>query len=180
MTAEGYFFSAICPQLLALDFPFSPGKNKPIELGNLCAVFLVSPRFFFLMVKFLGDIFKSLPTNFWVVLGGFIGVSTITTPIALVYFLTHSQGFDYVRGDTEIKVLGRNATRNTAQSNQNLRDKLNQLETEVSQLKRANPKQQEQIIKELGQTVKESKKVAETAIENSEDLTKVVEETIAE
>lgn len=122
--------------------------------------------------------FKTLPDIFWITLAGFVGISTITTPIALVYFLTHSQGFNYVRGDTEIKVLGRNAARNTQQTNQQLRNKLDKLEAEIAELKRASPRQQRRIIKDVEQTFEELKPTAQTAIENSEDLSEIVEKAV--
>jgi hypothetical protein len=53
------------------------------------------------------SICKSLPADFWYVLGGFLGASSITTPIAIAFLIVNSGTINYKTGDTEIMMQGK-------------------------------------------------------------------------
>lgn len=59
------------------------------------------------MVTFLLNVLKTLPSNFWYVLGAALGVSSITTPIAIAYLVANSGSINYRTGNTEIILEGK-------------------------------------------------------------------------
>lgn len=59
------------------------------------------------MLTFVLKVLKALPANFWYILGCFLGVSSITTPIALAYLVANSGSIIYKAGNTEINLKGK-------------------------------------------------------------------------
>lgn len=130
------------------------------------------------MIDKIAKLTKTLPTAFWVTLAGFIGVSTISTPLAIAYLVVHSGGINYTTEDTQIRVLGKKAVNETEYSNKVLQQRLQQLETNIRQLKQSDPQTQAEKIEDVERSFEDLKPTAEKAIENSEDLKDIVTEAI--
>ncbi len=88
------------------------------------------------MLNFILGIFKILPDKFWYVMAGFLGVSSITTPIAIAYLIVNSGSIEYKTGETEVNLKGKQIINqsldNTAKLEEQI-DKLIQSNVELTQ-----------------------------------------------
>ena len=133
---------------------------------------------FFAMFKFLGDTLKSLPQIFWVTVASFLGVSTITTPIAIAYLVVNSGGINYVTPEREIRVLGKKAASKSQNTNRELEAEIIKLGKQIESLNQGSYTQRKEKVEELKETYAELKPTAEKAIESSENLQDIVEQVV--
>ena len=133
---------------------------------------------FFCMFKFLGDTFKTLPKVFWITLAAFLGVSTITTPIAIAYLVVNSGGINYVTPEREIRVLGKKAKNESKNTNRELQAEIVKLGKQIENLNQGNYQERKEQVEELKETYAELKPTAEKVIESSEDLQDIVEQVV--
>jgi hypothetical protein len=134
------------------------------------------------MLTFILNTLKTLPSNFWCVLAGFLGVSSITTPIALSYLIVNSSAIVYKTGQTEINLKGKELT----SINEDNIDKLQQqidhqnqkiLElTQAAKAKNLDSKLPE--LKEVQKAVVESEIRLNDVTSSNEELKNFVEEEI--
>jgi hypothetical protein len=124
---------------------------------------------------------KSLPADFWYVLGGFLGVSSVTTPIAIAFLISNSGTINYKAGDTEIMLHGKELSTINADNMAKLEAQLEaQNQTILELTDAARKKNLEQKLKpelkQLQEDVQESQIRLEDAQESQEDLSNFVEE----
>ena len=130
------------------------------------------------MLNLITGTIKLLPAKFWVFFGAFLGLSTITTPIAISYLIVNSGGINYVTESKEIKILGKKAVAETQHSNKDLQKKLAQMDRQLNRLNGAKNIDQGLAIKEIKDSFDELKPTADKAIEDSEDLKDIFSETL--
>jgi hypothetical protein len=121
------------------------------------------------------SICKSLPADFWYVLGGFLGASSITTPIAIAFLIVNSGTINYKTGDTEIMLHGKELSTINADNMAKLESQLEAQNQTILQLTdAARKKNLEQKLKpelkQLQQDVQESQIRLEDAQESQADL----------
>jgi hypothetical protein len=126
------------------------------------------------------SICKSLPADFWYVLGGFLGASSITTPIAIAFLIVNSGTINYKTGDTEIMLHGKELSTINADNMAKLESQLEAQNQTILQLTdAARKKNLEQKLKpelkQLQQDVQESQIRLEDAQESQADLSEFVE-----
>lgn len=130
------------------------------------------------MLKFLNDALKSLPEVFWVTVASFLGISTITTPIAIAYLVVNSGGINYVTPEREIRVLGKKAASKSQNTNRELQVEIVELGKQIENLDRGNCWERREKVEELKESYAELKPTAEKVIESSEDLQDIVEQVV--
>lgn len=136
------------------------------------------------MLTSIFSILKALPSNFWYVLAGFLGVSSITTPIAIAFLIVNSASFEYKAGTTEINLKGKQL----ADINQANIDKLeeqiayqNQTILELTSAAREkNLGKKLPQLKEVEQAVVESSIRLDDVNQSQTELNKFIDSTIAE
>jgi hypothetical protein len=127
------------------------------------------------------SICKTLPSDFWYVLGGFLGVSTITTPLAIAFLIASTGTINYKTGETEIVLQGKELTTINTDNMAKLEAQLKaQNQTILELTDAARKKNLEQKLKpelkQLQEDVQESQIRLEDAQESQEDLIDYVEE----
>lgn len=127
---------------------------------------------------------KRLPDDFWYVLGGFLGISSITTPIAIAFLLASAGTINYKTGNTEIMLQGQELSTINADNMAKLEAQLAAQNQTILQLTdAARKKNLEQKLKpelkQLQQDVEQSQIRLEDAQESQADLAKYVESAIA-
>lgn len=136
------------------------------------------------MLTSIFSILKALPSNFWYVLAGFLGVSSITTPIAIAFLIVNSASFEYKAGTTEINLKGKELTDINQANIDKLEEQIAYQNQTILELTSAAKE------KNLGKKLPQLKKVEQAAVESeirlsdvqssSAELKDFVEETIAE
>jgi hypothetical protein len=134
------------------------------------------------MLTFVYNSCKRLPHNFWYVFGAFLGISSITTPIAIAYLVVNSNGIVYKAGETEINLKGKELR---AVNDENINKLETQLEiqnqkilqlTQAAKAKKLEGKLPE--LKEVEQASKEAELRLEDVTNSSNDLQDFVEAEI--
>jgi hypothetical protein len=135
------------------------------------------------MFTFIFNTLKTLPTNFWYVLAGFLGVSSITTPIALSYLIVNSSAIVYKTGETEINLKGKELTSINEENIDKLQQQIehqNQKILELTQAAKAkNLDTKLPELKEVQKAVVESEIRLNDVTTSNEELKDFVEEAIA-
>jgi hypothetical protein len=124
---------------------------------------------------------KRLPDDFWYVLGGFLGISSVTTPIAIAFLVASAGTINYKTGNTEIMLQGQELSTINADNMAKLEAQLAAQNQTILQLTdAARKKNLEQKLKpeltKLQEEVQESQIRLEDAQESQEDLSNFVEE----
>ena len=79
------------------------------------------------MVNFIFNILKTFPSSFWRVMAFFLGVSSITTPIAIAYIIVNSGSIEYRTGETEVNLKGKQIINQSLDNNAKLEEQVNKL-----------------------------------------------------
>lgn len=136
------------------------------------------------MLTFIFNTLKAFPSNFWYVLAGFLGMSSITTPIALCYLIVNSSGIVYKTGETEINLKGKELTSINEENIDKLQAQLEHQNQKILELTEAakakNLEQKLPQLKEVQESVAESEIRLDDVTSSNEELKHFVEEAIAE
>ncbi len=135
------------------------------------------------MLSYIVNILSKIPQKAWLVLAGFLGISCISTPIAIAYLIVNSGSIEYKNADTEINLKGKELTEYNTDLINKLTEKLNKLEEankELSQtIKRKKlDKHLQPEIEKVDRAIVESEIVVEDLTKNQEELQDLVEEKI--
>lgn len=127
---------------------------------------------------------KTLPADFWYVLGGFLGISSVTTPIAIAFLLASAGTINYKTGNTEIMLQGQELNSINADNMKQLEAQLAAQNQTILQLTdAARKKNLEQKLKpelkQLQDDVEASQIRLEDAQESQADLSEYLESAIA-
>jgi uncharacterized protein YwgA len=79
------------------------------------------------MLNFISNTLKTLPDKFWYVVGGFLGVSSITTPIAIAYLIVNSGSIQWKTGQTEVNLKGKQLVTTSQNDTEKLESQINEL-----------------------------------------------------
>lgn len=136
------------------------------------------------MALFLLDTLKTFPTSFWHVFGAFLGLSSVTTPIAIAFLIVNSGTINYSAGGTQIMLEGKRLNRQNEANLSLLEAQLESQKQTILQLTDAARKKnlEGKLKPELNQLQKEaeeSQNRLEAAQESQEDLSIYVESAIA-
>jgi hypothetical protein len=133
------------------------------------------------MLTFFINTLKTLPTNFWHVFGAFLGLSSVTTPIAAAFLIANSGSINYSVGDTQIMLQGKQLSKINESNLAKLEEQLkaqNQTITELTEA--AKEKNLEQKLKpelkQLQDAVVESEMRLEDVQDSQEELNDFVKE----
>lgn len=133
------------------------------------------------MLASITNILSKVSEKTWAIVAVFLGISCISTPIAIAYLIVNSGSIEYKNADTEINLKGKKLTADNTELIVKLREKLNKLELanqELSQsIKRKKlEKQLQPEIEKIDRAIVESGLVAEDLELNQEELQDLVEE----
>lgn len=135
------------------------------------------------MLTFISATLKALPSNFWYVMAGFLGVSSITTPIALCFLIINSGSFVYKTGNTEINLKGKELTNINEANTAKLQEQIERQNHAILELTQAakdkNLEQKLPQLKEVQKAVVESEIRLNDVQSSQEELNNYVEEAIA-
>ncbi len=137
------------------------------------------------MFKNIGNFINLLPKKFWFILAGFLGVSTVTTPIAIAYLIVNSGSIEYKTGETEINLKGKQLTSTNQEKTKKLEEQLERQRQMIQELaetakKKKVDRQLKPEIEKLEKAAVESKIRLEDVADSNEQLNDFVEEAIAE
>ena len=135
------------------------------------------------MLSYIANILSKIPQKAWSILAGFIGISCISTPIAISYLVVNSGSIEYKNADTEINLKGKKITEDNTELIEKLREKLNKIELANKELSEAIKqkkleKQLQPQIEKVDRAIVESGLVAEDLEGNQEELQDFVKDKI--
>lgn len=118
-------------------------------------------------------------------MAGFLGVSTVTTPIAIAYLIVNSGSIEYKTGETEINLKGKQLTSTNQEKTKKLEEQLERQRQMIQELaetakKKKVDRQLKPEIEKLEKAAVESKIRLEDVADSNEQLNDFVEEAIAE
>lgn len=133
------------------------------------------------MLSYIANILTKIPAKTWGILAVFIGISCISTPLAIAYLIVNSGSIEYKNADTEINLKGKELTKDNTELVNKLTEKLNKLEEANNQLSQTikRKKLHEQLqpeIEKVDRAIVESEIVVEDLTKNQEELQDLVEE----
>ena len=120
------------------------------------------------MLNFIFNILKTLPSSFWRVMAFFLGVSSITTPIAIAYLIVNSGSIEYRTGQTEVNLKGKQIINQSLDNTAKLEEQVNKLiQSNVELMDAA---EQKKVDKKLSPEIANAKKAAVESIVRLEDV----------
>ncbi len=136
------------------------------------------------MLNFISSTLKTLPDKFWYVMGGFLGVSSITTPIAIAYLIVNSGSIQYKAGETEVNLKGKQIINQSLDNTAKLEEQINKLiESNIELTQAAKEKNVDKKLKpeiaSAEQAAAESKIRLEDVSVTNKELKEFVESAIA-
>ena len=116
-------------------------------------------------------------------MAGLIGISCISTPIAIAYLVVNSGSIEYKNADTQINLKGKKLTEDNTELVLKLSEKLELLEAANKELadsikQKKLDKQLQPHIDKVDRAIVESEIVVEDLTKNQEELQDLVEEKI--
>ncbi|MDJ0572165.1 MAG: hypothetical protein QNJ53_24415 [Pleurocapsa sp. MO_192.B19] len=135
------------------------------------------------MLSYIANILSKIPQKAWSILAGLIGISCISTPIAIAYLVVNSGSIEYKNADTQINLKGKKLTEDNTELVLKLSEKLELLEAANKELadsikQKKLDKQLQPHIDKVDRAIVESEIVVEDLTKNQEELQDLVEEKI--
>ena len=133
------------------------------------------------MIASIKNILGKLPEKTWSILAVFLGISLVSTPIAIAYLIVNSGSIEYKNADTEINLKGKRLAKDNSDLIFKLTEKLNKLEKANQELsesvkRKKLDKQLKPQIEKIDRAILESEIVAEDLKTNQEELPHFVED----
>ena len=139
------------------------------------------------MYKYIVDSISKLDSKFKFILFLSLGVAIASLPTTIAIILVNVDGVSYKKNDTEIKLSGKaqqvhKIANETEYSTKALSVKLSNLQQQIQELQYAKKDSKEFIIeaKEVTKSFNDLIPTANQAFEDTEELTELVESTIAQ